>query len=55
MFTVNGMTWNISFVEPTNGNLMRSDKVYTLGVTDNNIKTIFLNNKLYGKMLYKVL
>ena len=55
MFTVNGMTWNISFVEPTNCNLMRSDKVYTLGVTDNNIKTIFLNNKLYGKMLDKVL
>ena len=55
MFAVNGMTWNISFVEPTNGNLMRSDKVYTLGVTDNNIKTIFLNNKLYGKMLDKVL
>ena len=55
MFTVNGKTWDIDFVEPTNDNLMRSDKVYTLGVTDNNIKTIFLSNKLYGEMLDKVL
>lgn len=55
MFTVNGKTWNIAFLEPTNDNLMRSDNVYTLGVTDNNLKTIFLSNKLHGKMLDKVL
>lgn len=55
MFTVNGKTWNIDFVEPLNRNLMRSDNVYTLGVTDNSLKTIFLSNKLYGKMLDKVL
>lgn len=55
MFTVNGKTWNIDFVEPLNRNLMRSDNVYTLGVTDNSLKTIFLSNKLHGKMLDKVL
>lgn len=55
MFTVNGKTWNIDFVEPLNRNLMRSDNVYTLGVTDNSLKKIFLSNKLYGKMLDKVL
>lgn len=55
MFTVNGETWNIDFVDPLNRNLMRSDNVYTLGVTDNSLKTIFLSNKLYGKMLDKVL
>ena len=55
MFAVNGKAWNIDFVEPLNRNLMRSDNVYTLGVTDNSLKTIFLSNKLYGKMLDKVL
>lgn len=55
MFTVNGKAWNIDFVDPLNRNLMRSDNVYTLGVTDNSLKTIFLSNKLYGKMLDKVL
>ena len=55
MFTVNGETWNIDFVDPLNRNLMRSDNVYTLGVTDNSLKTIFLSNKLHGKMLDKVL
>lgn len=55
MFTVNGKVWNIDFVEPLNRNLMRSDNIYTLGVTDNSLKTIFLSNKLYGKMLDKVL
>lgn len=55
MYQINNKTWNIAFVEPTNDNLMRSDNVYTLGVTDNNLKTIFLSNKLHGKMLDKVL
>lgn len=55
MYRINNKTWNIAFVEPTNDNLMRSDNVYTLGVTDNNLKTIFLSNKLHGKMLDKVL
>lgn len=55
MYRINNKTWNIDFVEPTNDNLMRSDNVYTLGVTDNNLKTIFLSNKLHGKMLDKVL
>ena len=55
MFTVNGETWNIDFVDHLNRNLMRSDNVYTLGVTDNSLKTIFLSNKLHGKMLDKVL
>ena len=55
MFTVNGETWNIDFVDRLNRNLMRSDNVYNLGVTDNSLKTIFLSNKLHGKMLDKVL
>lgn len=55
MFQVANKNWNLSLVEPFNDNLMRSDGVYTLGVTDNNVKTVFLNNRLRGKMLDKVL
>lgn len=55
MFKVNNSIWNIRFLEPYNDILKRSDGVYTLGVTDNNLKTIFLNNKLSGYMLNKVL
>lgn len=53
-FTVNGKEWQLSFVEPTNTMLIRSDKVFTLGVTDNNYQTVFINNQLKGKLLDKV-
>lgn len=55
MFQVGGENWNLSLVEPYNTNLMRSDGVYTLGVTDNNQKTVFINNRLRGRMLEKVI
>lgn len=34
---------------------MRSNSTYTLGVCDNGNKTIFLNNRLSGKLLDKVI
>lgn len=55
MFRVNGINWNLSLVSPTDTILMRSDKVFTLGVTDNNLKTVFINNRLKGRMLDKVI
>lgn len=55
MFKCNGKTWNIAFVEPYNSNLMRSDGSKTVGVTDNNTKTVYLSNLLRGKFLDKVL
>ena len=55
MFAVNGIEWNLSLVEPYNDMLRRSDNSITLGVTDNNLKTVFLNNRLRGRMLDKVL
>lgn len=55
MFKVNNSEWNLRFVEPYNDMLQRSDGTYTLGVTDNNLKTIFLSNRLSGYMLDKVL
>ena len=55
MFVVNGIEWNLNLVEPCNDMLRRSDNSITLGATDNNLKTVFLNNRLKGRMLEKVL
>ena len=55
MFVVNGIEWKLSLAEPCNDMLRRSDNSITLGATDNNLKTVFLNNRLKGRMLEKVL
>lgn len=54
-FIVNNHIWQLVFVNPSNINLMRSDNTYTLGMTDNNIKTVFINNRLNDYMTDKVL
>jgi hypothetical protein len=55
MFKCNEKTWHIAFVEPYSHMLMRSDGSKTVGVTDNNTKTVYLSNLLSGKFLDKVL
>lgn len=55
MFVVNGIEWNLSLVEPYSTNLLRSDNTITLGVTDNNDKTVYINNRLSEQMFDKVL
>lgn len=55
LFRVNESEWNLRLTEPYSDMLKRSDGTYTLGVTDNNRKTIFLSSKLKGYMLDKVL
>lgn len=55
MFTVNGIEWSLSLAEPYSDNLKRSDNTITLGVTDNNTKTIYINNRLSDAMFDKVL
>ena len=54
-FTVNNSIWHLSFEKPSSSNLLRSDGVATLGVTDNALKTVFINNMLSSKMTDKVL
>ena len=54
-FVVNGIEWNLILVEPYSDNLKRSDNTITLGVTDNNAKTIYINNRLSDAMFDKVL
>ena len=54
-FVVNNQEWQLKFVNPNNRNLMRSDGSITIGMTDNNKKTVFINNRLKGQLQDKVL
>lgn len=54
-FQVNGNEWKIIFVNTLNKQLMRSDGSYTLGVSDNNLKTVFISDNLSEYMVNKVL
>ena len=53
-FSVNGVTWSLQFVRPSSRHLQRSDGVYTLGVTDDRLKTVFIVDNLSQKMTDKV-
>ena len=55
IFYVNDNKWILRFISPNNGNLRRSDGIYTLGVTDNEIKAIYIATGLSDAMLDKVL
>lgn len=55
MFRVNNLEWNISLVEPHSPMLRRSDNTITLGVTDNNDRTVYMNNRLSYDIFDKVL
>lgn len=54
-FKVNGHTWTVQFVRPSNENLRRSDGSYTFGVTDNNVKTVFIIDNASEYMTDKIL
>ena len=54
-FIVNNQEWKLLFVKPNSKDLMRSDGSITLGMTDNNVKTIFVNNRLNDYMTDKVI
>lgn len=55
MFIINGIEWDIVWVNPNSKNLMRSDGSITIGVTDNNTKTVYINNRLDDYMTDKCL
>ena len=54
-FTVNNQIWQVEFVNPSDYNLKRSDGSITLGMTDNNTKTIYINNRLNNYLTRKVI
>lgn len=55
MFKINGEQWFIKLVSPTSHALMRSDGTYTVGLCDDNTKTIYISDELYGEFLKKVI
>lgn len=54
-FEINGVKWNIVFVEPYDGCLMRSDGSRTVGMTDGNKNIVCLSKMLRGAFLRRVL
>ena len=55
MFQINGQTWFIKIIDPNNEVFVMDNGMYTIGVCDNNTKTIFLSNQLRGNLLKNVL
>ena len=55
IFSINGTMWQVQYENSNSGELKRSDNVSVLGVTDNNAKTIYINNRLSDDMFDKVL
>lgn len=55
MFKINEIEWNIVFVNANSSDLIRSNGTITVGMTDNNTKSIYLSNKLKGTFLRRVM
>lgn len=54
-FSVEGQIWRLKFVNPRSNHLRRSDGSVTIGVSDNNVKTVFISDNLSDTMTDKVL
>ena len=54
-FVINGIGWQIKYVPKGSRFLLRSDGSSTLGVTDWNVKTVYLLDTLKGELLEHVL
>lgn len=55
MVSLNGEYWDIVFVDPYDISLLNSFGEFTLGVCDDSIKTIFINNQIQNEKLKKVI
>lgn len=55
MFKINGERWYIKFVPSFDPSLKLNNKEYTIGTCDDLTKTIYLDNRLKGSQLKKVL
>lgn len=54
-FVIGDDLWQVEYVGKNNPVLMRSDKIYTLGVTDAISHKIFISNAISDALLLKVL
>ena len=48
MFIINNVEWNIKFVPPLHPMLYRSDGSVTVGMCDNETRTIYIDSTLNG-------
>lgn len=55
IFTVNNSIWRLEFVKPSSNHLLRSDFSRTIGVSDKNLRTVFIADNLSEQMTDKVL
>lgn len=55
MFEINGEIWYLMFVSPGDPNLRRSDGSITIGMCDDDVKVIYLDNTLDSALTRKVL
>lgn len=55
MFNINGEDWGVLLVSPNHPKLVRSDGSVTIGVCDDNTKTIYISDNLDDFYLKKVL
>ena len=55
MFYINGISWKIKFTYPWDNVFKLKNGQYTIGMCDNNTKTIYLAQNLEGSLLKKVL
>lgn len=54
-FIVNNQEWELVLVNPNSKELVRSNGTITIGMTDNNQKKVFINNRLNDYMFNKCL
>lgn len=54
-FYINGIRWNIKYVDNNSSMLLRSDGSRTVGMTDWNTCTVYLAKGLRGRFLERVL
>lgn len=55
MFNINGETWRIVLVSPGHPSLTRSDGSTTIGMCDDDVKCIYLDDTLEPDLMRKVL
>lgn len=55
MFHVGNSEWHLIFLEPSNFQFKKSDDTYTIGVSDNNEKCVYVANNLSDDMKEKVI
>lgn len=55
MFTINGINWNLIFVNSSSTDLLRSDGTISLAVTDWNRRSIFVSFAPMGNYLRRII